>query len=363
MTEEQWYNVTRIVHLVGGLRAINKAGSEVAIPLGSNDPIPTFSIDKYHDLPWALISLGFKIIGIDYYETSQQVQGYYPPIWYPFHADQENKDTSLNAENKWSWLANAAFKAEKIELMDICSRIAFEIRACNLRLRQLSEAYNVELWSLCEQQRFSPGKGETLNSFSIYLETHDLLRELCTLRDYLAEFVANFVLKSSLSTDNRIRLMTSLRRRIAEAKITDNSIANELYEITNESEGGWLAKLSAYRDLVVHYVPLGQAIRKEFVVRRFLPGSNLGNLPSIYFPIPSNPFSVKQARSKGSPFETVSEWIEASKQDDSSAPDALEYCLRSVGNMMSLACKIAKEAPISPEMPTFVKGGHIEEVV
>lgn len=50
MTEGQWYDVTRIVHLVGGLRAINKAGSEVVIPLGSNDPIPTFSIDKYHDL-------------------------------------------------------------------------------------------------------------------------------------------------------------------------------------------------------------------------------------------------------------------------------------------------------------------------
>ncbi len=363
MTEGQWYDVTRIVHLVGGLRAINKAGSEVVIPLGSNDPIPTFSIDKYHDLPWALISLGFKIVGIDYYETSQQAQGYYPPTWYPFHADQENKDTSLSAENKWSWLANAAFKAEKIELMDICSRIDFEMRACNLRLRALSEAYNVELWSLCEQQQFSPGKIETLNSFSIYLETHDLLRELCTLRDYLAEFVANFVLKNSLNTADRIRLMASLRKQITKAKITDSSIASELCKITNESEGGWLAKLSAYRDLVVHYVPLGQATRKEFVVRRFLPGSNLGNLPSIYFPIPSDPFSVKQVRSKGSPFETVSEWIEASKQDDNSAPDALEYCLHSVGNMMSLACKIAKEAPILPEMPIFIKGVNIEEVV
>ena len=360
MTEEPWCNVTRMVHLIGGLRAINKTGSEVIIPLGSNDPIPKFSIDKYHDLPWNLISLGFKIVGIDYYETSQQAQGYYPPTWYPFHADQENKDTSFNAENKWSWLANAAFKAEKMELMDICSRIAFEMRACSIRLRQLSEAYNVELWSLCEQQQFSPGKVETLNSFSIYLETHGLLRELCTLRDYLAEFVANFVLKSSLHTDDRIRLMTSLKKQIVKAKITDNSIASELCEITNESEGGWLAKLSAYRDLVVHYVPLGQATRKEFVVKRFLPGSNLGNLPSIYFPIPPNPFSVKQVRSKGSPFENVSEWIEASKQDDDSAPDALEYCFHSVENMMFLACKIAKEAPISPEMPTFIKGVDIE---
>jgi hypothetical protein len=363
MTEGQWHNVTRVVHLVGGLRAANKPGSEVVILLGSNDPVPTFSVDRYHDLPWVLISLGFKIVGIDYYENSQQIQRYYPATWYPFHSDQRNEDISLNVENQWSWLVNAAFKADKMELMDICSRIAFEIRACNLRLRQLSEAYNVELWSLCEQQQFFPGKIETLNSFNIYLETHDLLRELCTLRDYLAEFVANFVLKSSLKANDRIRVMASLKKEIVKAKIMGNPIASELCEITNESEDGWLAKLSAYRDLVVHYVPLGQATRREFVVKRFLPGGKLENLPSIYFPIPSNPFSVKQIRSKGSPFKTVSDWIEASKQDDESAPDALEYCLHSVGNMLSLAGKIAKEAPIFPEMPTFVKGVDIEEVV
>lgn len=119
---------------------------------------------------------------------------------------------------------------------------------------------------------------------------------------------------------------------------------------------------SLLRDLVVHYVPLGQATRREFIVKRFLPISQLGKLPSIYFPIPSNPFSTKNARSKGSPFKTVAELTEASKQCDESAPDALEYCLHSVANMMSLACKIAQEAPISPEIPTFIKGVDIKDV-
>jgi hypothetical protein len=287
-------------------------------------------------------------------------------MWYSFDTDQENKGSSniINAKNNWSGLAHAAFKAEKIELMDICSRIAFEVEACNSRLRRLSEAYNIELWSLCEQQQFSPGKIETLNSFSIYLETHSLLRELCTLRDYLAEFVANFVLKSQLNAGDKIYLMSmsSLIKQIAKAEIMMNHLASELCKITNESQDGWLFNLSAYRDLVVHYVPLGQATRREFIVKRFLPISQLGKLPSIYFPIPSNPFSTKNARSKGSPFKTVAELTEASKQCDESAPDALEYCLHSVANMMSLACKIAQEAPISPEIPTFIKGVDIKDV-
>ncbi len=148
MTEGQWHNVRRVVHLVGGLRAINNPGSEVTIRFGSSDPVITFSINMYHDLPCVLIALGLKIVGIDYYQTLEELKGYHPPLWYSFDTDRENKGSStiiINVENNWSGLAHAAFKAEKIELMDICSRIAFEVEACNSRLRRLSEAYNIEL--------------------------------------------------------------------------------------------------------------------------------------------------------------------------------------------------------------------------
>jgi len=198
MAESQWYNVNRMVHLMGGLRAINEAGSKVTIPIGGNNFAPPLFIAQYHALHRDLISLGLKIVGVDYYESSQQLRGYHPPTWYPFHENQPDKNCSINAEHTWNGLAYAAYKAENIELMDICSRITFEIKACNLRLRQLSEAYNTELWSLCEQQQFYPGKIETLNSFSIYLETHDLLRELCTLRDYSVSKVSQLLVKIPL---------------------------------------------------------------------------------------------------------------------------------------------------------------------
>ncbi len=353
MTKQQWYDIGRIVHLIGGLRAINNPGAEVIIPLGSKSPSPTFSIENYYELPSTLRSLGFDIVGVEYYETSEQVKGYYPPTWYPLDMSRPTCDVSLKAQEIWPKLANAGFQKGDIELMDLCSRIAFEVKACNQRLRQLSEAYNVELWSLCEQQKFSPGRAETLNSFSIYLETHDLLRELCTLRDYLAEFVANFVLANSLSSKQRIRLMNSLMKQIRKTNLEDSPIATEINSITNEQEDGWLARLSAYRDLVVHYVPIGQAAKREFVVQRFLPNSKIKNLPSIYFPIPYDPYALKKTRSKGSPFTTVSDWLESSKENTTTAPDALDYCAYSVENMMALAYRIAKESPIAPQSLTF----------
>lgn len=356
MIEQQWYDVGRIVHLAGGIRAINNPGPDVVIPLGSEASRPTFSIDQYHHLPWVLQSLGFDVIGTEYYETSEQVKGYYPSAWYPFGANKKNVNASSEAEKIWSQLAHSAFQQGNMELMDLCSRISFEAKACNQRLRQLSDAYNAELWSLCEQHKFSPGRVETLNSFSIYLETHDLLRELCTLRDYLSEFVANFILADSLNSEVRIRLMSKLRKQIRKMGITDSSVASEICTITDEKEDGWLARLSAYRDLVVHYVPIGQAVTRAFVVQRFLPKSTIGQIPSIYFPIPSNPYELKKIRSKGSPFQTKTEWLEASKQREVATPDALEYCAHSVGMMMALACKISNDSPIEPRQLTFVKG-------
>lgn len=362
MTSDQWYDVHRTAHLLGGLRARNQAGSDVTIPVSTKRNI-SFVIPQYHVLAPMLCSAGLRVIGIDYYETNEQIQGYYPPTWKAFNSKQENDSASLHAEDTWHQLANAAFDKKDIELMDICSRISFEIKACNQRLKQLSDAYNIELWALCSEQKFSPGRVETLNSFSIYLEAHGLLRELCTLRDYLAEFAANFVLKDVLKSENRIRLMSSLRKEIKKSGIASHHTASELYKITNEEDGGWLSKLSAYRDLVVHYVPLGQAARKEFVTKRFLPGSKLKDIPSIYFPMPSNPYALKKLRSKGSPFQTISEWIEACEQPDKSAPDTLEYCWHSVSNMMTLSASLASRAPVKPKRLTFIKGVNAHNVV
>jgi hypothetical protein len=363
MTSNQWYDVHRTAHLLGGLRAVNQAGPEVTIPINSRKHI-SFSIPQYHALSPILSSAGLSVIGIDYYEMNEQIQGYYPPTWKAFNSKEENDRASLLAEDTWHEIANAAFDKKNMELMDICSRISFETKACNQKLRKLSDAYNTELWALCNGQEFSPGRVETLNSFSIYLETHSLLRELCTLRDYLAEFVANFILKDALKAESRIRLMSSLRKEIKKSGITDHHIASELCHITNEEEGGWLSLLSAYRDLAVHYVPLGQAARREFVFKRFLPGSKLKeDIPSIYFPMPSNPYALKKLRSKGSPFQTVLEWVEASEQPDKDAPDTLEYCWHSVSNMMALSASLASQSPVEPKRLTFIKGVNAHNVV
>lgn len=80
MTVKQWRDVYRVVHLTGGLRAKNEPGPHVTIPI-TNTKSVSLSISEYHDLPITLEDMGLGVIGIDYYEMNEQIQGYIPPTW------------------------------------------------------------------------------------------------------------------------------------------------------------------------------------------------------------------------------------------------------------------------------------------
>lgn len=356
MTTDKWHNVCRIVHLQGGIRAINNPGSEIIIiPGPDNNPNKKFNISRYPELIASLAKQGLLVIGVDFYEMANQIKGHLPPTFRSVHMRQASGYPAWEAEDVWSCLANAGFEKGDIEFADICRRITFEIRATNWRLRELSEAYNSELTALSEMKKFKEGtKFESRNSFFIYLSTHALLVEICTLRDYIAEFIANYILHKYLPNSNiTIKTMSGLRKKILPIASKDNIFAKELYDITDEnSNDPWLIRLGAYRNLVVHFVPLIDATHRGFLVQKILRSKNAENYPSIFFPIPPNPIKIEKMRTKGLAFSTVEEWLKASANydcDKDAAPDALDYCSEVVGRMMILANHVAKISLISPK--------------
>ena len=356
MTANKWHNVSRVVHLQGGIRAISNPGNEVVIiPGPDNKPNKKFNISRYPELIRNLEKQGLKVVGIDFYETEKQLKGHSPPNWRSVYANPSKNYPAWEAEDIWSCLANAGFENGNIEFADICRRITFEIRATNWRLRELSEAYNTELTALCEMKKFNEGtKFESRNSFFISLSTHALLVEICTLRDYIAEFIASYILHKYFPNSNiRIKTMSGLRKKILPIASKDTVFAKELYDITDEnSNDPWLIRLGAYRNLVVHFVPLIDATHRGFLVQKILRSKIAENYPSIFFPIPPNPIKIENLRTKGLAFSTVDEWLKASVNydcDKDAAPDALDYCSEVVGRMMLLANCVAKISPISPK--------------
>ncbi len=362
MTINRWHNVCRVVHLQGGIRAINNPGNEVIIiPGPDSKPNKIFNISRYPELVVSLEKQGLTAIGVDFFEIENQLKGYLPPTWRSVHVKYKSSYPAWEAEDIWSCLANGGFEKGNLKFADICRRICFEIRATSWRLRDISEAYNTELTALCEMKNFNEGtKFETLNSFFIYLSVHALLVEICTLRDYIAEFIASYILQKYLSdSDIKIKTMSGLRKKILPIASQDDDLAKELYDITDKnSNDPWLVNLGTYRDLVVHLVPLIEATHRGFLVQKVLYSKNAENYPSIYFPIPHNPIKIETLRTKGLPFSTIDEWLKASIDYDEkkdAAPDVLIYCSEVVGRMMLLCYRVAERSPINQKRRIFTQ--------
>ena len=273
MTANKWHNVSRVVHLQGGIRAISNPGNEVVIiPGPDNKPNKKFNISRYPELIRNLEKQGLKVVGIDFYETEKQLKGHSPPNWRSVYANPSKNYPAWEAEDIWSCLANAGFEKGNIEFADIC-----------------------------------------------------------TLRDYIAEFIASYILHKYFPNSNiRIKTMSGLRKKILPIASKDTVFAKELYDITDEnSNDPWLIRLGAYRNLVVHFVPLIDATHRGFLVQKILRSKIAENYPSIFFPIPPNPIKMENLRTKGLAFSTVDEWLKASTNydcDKDAALDALDYC-------------------------------------
>lgn len=168
--------------------------------------------------------------------------------------------------------------------------------------------------------------------------------------------MAAFVL-SEFNPDKNLRIinLSLLRKHILKASKDGHPLAAHLFEITDKKNPqGWLASLSAYRDLVVHVVPLVQATHRGFLQQRLLDVGIGEKIPAIYFPIPPDPYAITTIRSKGSPFSTPDDLIKASVNFDAekeSAPDSLSYCSFVMGKMMQLLLNVATYSPIGPKRP------------
>lgn len=351
----EWHNVLRIVHLPGGGRAINPPGPEVNIePVLQRGRELKFQLPSYQLLFGMFASGQLPPIGADFYEMPDQTTGLLPPFWRPFHRTPNDSWPTAKAEDVWKCIAHAGFKSGNMEFSDVTTRISFGVRACSWRLKELSDAYHKELIAICEKGSFKENiKFESLNSFLIYLCTHAMLVELCTLRDYLAEFIAAFVL-SDYNPDKNLRIvnLSLLRKHILKIAKEGHPVAAHLYEITDKKNPeGWLASLGAYRDLVVHVVPLVQATHRGFLQQRLVDVGIGDKIPGIYFPIPPDPHAITTIRSKGTPFSTPDDLIKASMDFDAekeSAPDALSYCSFVMGKMVQLLLKVAAFSPLEP---------------
>ena len=352
----KWHNVVRLAHLPGGLRALNNPGPGVEL-IPSIDPAVspvTFDLRTYASLGARLVALGLVPIGIDFYENQGKVDGRYPPTWRPSHPDLDQRYIAWEAEDVWRCLSNAGYEADDVSFFDLANRVSFQIRASVHRLRELSDAYHIELACCCSGGDFKDGVAfESLNSFKIFISVHSVLVDLCVLRDYLAEFLATFVFGSHLNNVRQVRSMSSLRKALAKVAETSDPLMEQTRRITDRtSSDSWMYQLGAYRDLSVHTVPLVDMVGRGVIRQCTHQVSSGYALPGIRFCLSQDPAAEMSRRSKSVPWANIEEWLQSSVQlaiEDSGGPDALQYCWSTLGQMMCFAADVARRSPLQPK--------------
>lgn len=368
MTQEknQWPYAARIVHLVGGCRAINNPGPIVNLePVTLEGKAGQFKIDTYGSIYLRLEAVGIGIIGVDFYSHILEIKGIVLPNWRSFHRAKTTSWPVDQVAQKWRNIAYAAFKNKNGQLWDIGSRIGHQLRVCNWRLREISEAYRNQLNAKIKSNDFKVGQSfEDDFTWLSYLSIQSFLVDACILRDYLAEFVSEFVYKNIISLSNcKITTMGSLKKKVLN-KITDNDyFTHKLKQET--SKNGWITLLGYYRDLVVHSAPLAQAERRLFSVCDKLPMDENRSLPIIRCPIPENPSKILASRSSGIHFanfdDQLNMFVKAAKGDIPMI-DGLDYASAVLYNLATLLEIAADKSPLAPQMMVFNRSNIIGDV-
>lgn len=358
------WKAVRCVHLQGGSRAVNGLDPTVQFEAAaSNGKVASFETPTYHGLFPLLRRMGFVVVGCDFFFDLAQTDGRRVPDWRAYHVIDRSSWPCAEQADQWSFLAHSAIKQKNGELWDIARRVSNQLRTCDWRLRQVSEAYNQQLKATLQSRKFKDGlRFDDQFTWLGYLAIQSFLVDACTLRDYLAEYRALILSQSEeFVSKSKITKMASLKSRYLDKVSLSVRIDKILRDATNER--GWLQELGRYRDLVVHIAPLASADKHLYTVCKSIRLDADATLPAVKLPIPSDPGRISDARHSGEHFNdpelNFARFLNALENPDG-ARDGLEYAHESLGKLALLAWHLSAISPVKPEIPTLAEADILD---
>jgi hypothetical protein len=352
---------SRLFHLTGGVRAYNLEGPETDFePMVLGDKVCKIRVPNYASAYKHIESLGVQVIGVDFYTHALELKGEAPPHWRVF---SRGWPTATQAQ-QWAEISHAAFEEKNGHLWDLASRISQQVRTCDWQLRQVSQAYAAQLMGRYKQKSIAAGS-RFVDGFTnlAYIAIQSYLIDACTLRDYLAEFLAHFTWKQLLKAEEVIDSLTGLRTKILLRVPRPDPLAD--FISTSIADGGWLRQLGEYRNLIVHTAPLAMAGGRWFATIEHRPFPESHMMPILRLPLPTNPSQLKKERSSGKLFTDFNAQFEAfTRAVKGQVPwvDGLDYLWTTHVQLADLAAQVASTSPVKGKMMTFDDSNIIGEI-
>ncbi len=263
----------RIVHLLGGLRAIDLREDKVLIQIALERPLIEFATPKYPQLYSSLKQLGLTPIGVEFPHTAS-LKGLSPSDWQCFFPT--SGFLLMDERRAWSEIRYLAIKEGKFDVVEVAANCTTYLDLLDIRLMQLSVAYNASLRS--QNLKTSEDNFLFSNGFMREIDAaiHGFVADTGSFRDHIAETVWHHILEQS----EPLGTFSSFLKKI---KTNLHKVAVQLSSAGQKGE--WLYNFSTLRNEIVHVAPVGRSSEFHFCQLRNQICDPSLTLPFLHYPI------------------------------------------------------------------------------
>lgn len=330
----------RIVHLPGGLRAVDDRTGKCTIQLNTKQILGSFDTSEYARLYSELNGLSFTPLGCEFVNTGSY-QGIQPPDWEV--ASPNGGFAILEERNEWNNVRFAKGDTGEFDLADIAGRTSMYLQLLAIRLFQLSQSYNNML--SCWAQNSKRKIGHLIdNAYMNYIDAavHGFVADAASFRDLIAESIWRLVLKREPSVAS---LSTLIKQSI------DSSCPLTQSVLDAAREGGWLFNFSKLRNDIIHVAPIGRGSGNHMcLVKGNLLGSD--NVPMLHYPL----LQADETIYKSPPIdvrtdESVKRALREYRDFCVRSIDALEYAWRTANKLVETQRDVRLAAGLAADFP------------
>lgn len=310
------------LHLLGGLRAGTSKGQLIVFPTRENKRIFFKAVTKTGHYLGALEQVGLEFIG---HEQHTSIDNWTHSHWFQFDPNSKG----LDSPELWGAVAHSAAMSGDQSHEILARKVSFALRASGLKLRDCSREYGVQNQYAVEKKIKPNLPYSNMEVFDLYVSLHSLLVEMCTVRDYLAQFISTVILKHDSPVDSMAKLLHKLKK---EGKPIDKiELVDTIFAICDRShKNGWMARLGEYRNIIAHRAPIDQLTEASSLSANLFQIFDF-ELLQIYLGIPIDPI------------ESI----------DSNYVDALSHFRSLMLLLREFARRVATESGIEPKIFTI----------
>lgn len=243
---------TEEIHFSGGLKGAPTNLGWALFPVSDDKDSDAIVFKTLKDhLEFATRQCGLRYLGT----CIRYVSGTNSPPMDVWEFGARAPQNGLGAADSWATIGFQAAKAHDTRYAEAASYVCANLRAAELRLRDVSNGYHEQLnWALAEKR--APGSWfSNAALLDLYADFHSLASELSSARDHVAMIAAMHV-GAPDRIESLSRLEEWIQKPVNKSHAADPMVHALLDALGTKAAPGWLRRMGDLRNEMLHRIPM-----------------------------------------------------------------------------------------------------------